>query len=869
MPANHLPTGTVTLLFTDIEGSTRLWEDEPAMMGATLEQHDALIREAIERAGGTVFKTVGDGFCAAFEVAGDALRAAVEAQLAIQDKIPVKVRMALHTGAVAERDGDLFGQPLNRVARLLAIGHGGQVLLSLACAELVRDSMPPRSSIRELGEHRLKDLGRPETVFQLDHESLPTMFPALRSLSGGVRHNLPLQLTTFVGRAQQLEESARYLGANRLVTLTGTGGSGKTRLALQVAADALESFPNGVWFCELAPLADPGLLAQSVSAVLGVKDEPGVLPLDNLLKFLKDQKTLLVLDNCEHLLDASAQLVSTLLGKAPYVKVLATSREALGVAGELAYRIPSLTSPDPRGDLSPESLSGFESVMLFLDRAEFHRPGFGVTRANGPALASICHRLDGIPLAIELAAARLRSLGVEDIESRLDQRFRLLTGGSRTALPRQQTLRSLIDWSYDLLNVDEKVFLTRLSVFAGGWTLDTAEQIFADDNVLDLLDSLFEKSLVSIDHTVQPSRFRLLETVRQYARDRLLESGEGEQWRDAHARYFIGLAEEAEMGIRSHEQLAWLSRYEAEQDNFRLALEWLLQGDNAELAMRLSAAVSRFWAMRGRYAEGREWNERALSQPGAEVRNATRAKLLNCAAILIYDQGEIEQSAVMYEESLEIREELGDRDGMVSPAINLGNVEWSLGRYDNAAERYRQSLALSRELGNRLAEATSLNNLGSLASRQQEFAKSIEYFEESLKIRRELGEFQHVALSLSNIADALLGLGKLDRSRDMALEALEMRLEVQDVRGLLESFDTLMGLAAAFGKGETAAKLNGGSIAMRERYHCPIPPADLPMYESFLAKGAAVSGSEEEFESLTTESLGLSLEEMAELARTL
>ena len=502
--ALNLPTGTVTFLFTDIEGSTRLWEQHPEGMRLALARHDTLLRQAIEANEGIVFKTIGDAFCAAFATAPNALSAALAAQCALHTEpwtegLVLRVRMALHTGAAELRDNDYFGQPLNRTARLLAIGHGGQALVSAATQELTRDMLPPTVTLSEVGEHRLRGLSRPETVFQLIHPDLPAEFPPLKSLDNPqLSNNLPQQVTSFIGREKEIEAVKSLLDTTRLLTLTGSGGCGKTRLALQVAAELLENYPDGAWFVELASLSDPVLVLQNVAQALGVREEAGKLLLQSLTAALKGKGLLLVLDNCEHLLAACAQLVDTLLRASPGVRVLASSREGLGIAGETLYRIPSLSLPDLKQRATPASLTTYEAVRLFVERAMAALPAFAVTNQSAPALDQLCVRLDGIPLAIELAAARVRSLSVEDINSRLDHRFRLLTGGSRTALPRQQTLKALIDWSYDLLSDQEKTLLARLSVFAGGWTLAAAEKVYSgarveDWEVLDLVSSLVDR----------------------------------------------------------------------------------------------------------------------------------------------------------------------------------------------------------------------------------------------------------------------------------------------------------------------------------------------------------------------------------------
>lgn len=476
-------TGTWTFLFTDIEGSSKLWDEKPEAMRKALARHDELLRKAFS--GGHVFKTVGDAFYAAFTSPSEAIQAAISAQKDLLGESwgeigSMPVRIGLHTGEAEFRDNDYFGPSLNRVARLLSTGHGGQILISQATYELVRDGLPKGTETRFLGEHRLRDLERPESIYQLLVEGLPTEFPALRSLSE-LPNNLPLQVNTFIGREKELSDVDSLISKHRLVTFTGSGGTGKTRLSLQAGADLLPEFEDGVWLVELAPLTEAELVPQTVAAALRVREEPGRSLQETLLAFLRDKHLLLILDNCEHLLDATARLADAIGRQCPRVHVVATSREPLAIQGEQVYRVPSLSTPDPKRKESLHALGQYEAVRLFIDRALLAQPSFQVTNENAPAVAQICHRLDGIPLALELAAARVRAMPVETIAARLDDRFRLLTGGSRTALPRQQTLRATIDWSYGLLDEKEKTLLRRLSVFAGGWTLEAAERVCADD----------------------------------------------------------------------------------------------------------------------------------------------------------------------------------------------------------------------------------------------------------------------------------------------------------------------------------------------------------------------------------------------------
>ncbi len=873
-----LPSGAVTFLFTDIEGSTRLWDEHPEAMSEALRHHDDLLRACIEAHDGRVFKTVGDAFCAVFGNPKNALEAVLASQewlpaLALTaegEPRPLKVRMALHTGIAEERDGDYFGQPLNRVARLLAVGHGGQVLLSLATSEMVRDSLPGGMSLADLGEHRLKDLGRPETVFQLLHPELTADFPPLRSLES-MPNNLSQQVTSFVGRGKELTEIKELLTRTRLLTLTGSGGTGKTRLSLQVGADLLDGSGDGVWFVELASLTDPGLVPPTVAGVFGLREEAGKPILQTLTEYLKGKRLLLLLDNCEHLLDACAKLADAVLRQCPQVVILASSREGLGIAGETTYRVPSLSLPDPRKPCTPASLSGFESVRLFVERALQAQTGFTVTDQNAPALASICHRLDGIPLAIELAAARVRSLSVEEINNKLDQRFRLLTGGSRTALPRQQTLRSLIDWSYDLLSDTEKALLCRLSVFSGGWTLEAAEQVCAGEpveewEVLEVLTGLADKSLVTPEQREGATRYRLLETVRQYARDRLLESGDGEQWRDRHLACCLSLGEEAEPHLRGAEQQAWLERLETEHDNLRAALDWSSQDPgNAEAGLRLAGAVWRFWYVRGHLGEGRERLAQALEADRADT-PAARAKALHGAGGLAWSQGDYAAARELQEESLAIRRELGDRRGIASVLGNLGNVAQCQGDYAAARGLQEESLAIRRELGDRRGMASTLGNLAVVAAVQGDYAAARVLQEESLALFRELGDRGGIATALVNLGTVSQEQGDYAGARGRYEESLVLYRELGDRRGIVQTLEDLATLAAAGGLARRGARLWGAAERLREEIGAPLSPNDLRRQEQQVAAARTALSDDAPFDAAWAEGRALTLEQAMDLA---
>ena len=586
-----LPTGIVTFLFTDIESSTRLWEKHGEQMRAVLSRHDALLGTAVREQGGYVVKTTGDGLLAAFGSTSAALQAALAAQHGLlaepwPEIAPdaVRVRMGLHCGEAELRDGDYFGTTLNRAARVMALGHGGQILLSGAAAALLDAKLPPETTLRDMGEHALRGLSHQEQIFQVVAPGLVQDFPPLKS-GEPVTGNLPPRLNTFVGRTRQMAEVREALQQTRLLTLTGPGGTGKTRLSLQVAADVQDQYRHGTWLVELAPVTDPALVVEAVNAALKLgSGRSSAQTLEILFDYLREKELLLVLDNCEHLIDASARLVAGLLETCPNLTILASSREGLNVYGERTYHLPTLGLPAETA-VSAADIAYSEAVQLFVTRAESVQPGFRLNDDNATAVAQVVRRLDGIPLAIELAAARLKVFTVAQIAARLDDRFRLLTGGSRTALPRQQTLRALIDWSYDLLNEDERTLFRWLAVFVGGWTLEAAESIAGSLDIYQLLPDLVSKSLVTTqaeaayaewagEPALAEPRYFFLETIRQYARDRLVESGEVAQARDRHFAYFEELGDRVRFGDGPDMALMADGRIVVELDNLRGAMEW-------------------------------------------------------------------------------------------------------------------------------------------------------------------------------------------------------------------------------------------------------------------------------------------------------
>lgn len=622
-PEQRPPSGTVTFLFTDIESSTDLAQRYPEAMPVMLRRHHAILHEAITQYCGVVFKTIGDAFCAAFPSAGEALNATLAAQRALQQEAwspaSIKVRMGLNSGLAQPEleDGRLVDYTgyltLTLVQRVMSAAFGGQILISNATAELLHGHLPREITLRDMGEHRLKGLLKLERLWQIDAPGLSSDFPALRTLTG-VPNNLPAQLTSFIGREKEIKDIKQTFSAARIVTLTGAGGTGKTRLAFQVGLDLLDTFPDGVHLIELAPLSDPNLIAQSLAAVLGLHTLEGGSVMPGILDYLRDKKLLLVMDNCEHLVGASARLADELLKNCPFVKILASSREALDIAGESIYHVPSLSLPADEASL--EDIQHSEAARLFIDRASAANPHFALTQQNAASLAQICRHLDGIPLALELAAARAKVFSVDQIADRLNDRFRLLTGGSRTALPRQQTLRAAIDWSYDLLRENERLLLRQLSVFVNGWTFEAAEAVCGapEIDVLDLLPHLVDKSLVVVEQCGgEDARYGMLETIRQYAREKLEAAGEDGKLQTLHANYFKELVISIEPKLYLSTAQPWVETLEAEYDNIRAALDWLTDQD-VEATLSIIAALSLFWIGRGYHAEGRSRAEAAVAR---------------------------------------------------------------------------------------------------------------------------------------------------------------------------------------------------------------------------------------------------------------
>jgi len=688
-----VPTGTVTLLLADVEGSTRLWETASEEMTAAFANLDRTLAEVVAAHHGVrpVEQGEGDSFVVAFTSTSDAVACALALQLA--PLAPIRLRIGLHTGEVQLRDeGNYIGPAINRAARLRELAHGGQTVLSGITSDLVADVLPDGAWLNDLGAHPLRDLPRPERVVQLCHPDLHNEFPPLRGRETVAAQRLPVQLTSFVGRVDETNEIARLVNVNRLVTLTGAGGVGKTRLAVHVATDLAGEFRDGAWYVDLAPITDAEVVPVTVARALGLPDQPGRSTMDTLLGFIRDRHMLVVLDNCEHLLDASAELCVSVLGAAPKLMVLATSREPLGVTGEATWRVPSLALAD-------------EAIELFTDRARRARPDFRVTDDNAARITEICRRLDGMPLAIELAAARVRALSLAEIVDSLHDRFRLLAGGSRTAVRRQQTLRASVDWSHALLSQPERVLFRRLAVFVGGFDFDAAQAVAGHDEmeryqVLDQLMLLVDKSLVVADDSAGRTRYRLLETVRQYAQEKLGESGESGAVRSCHRDYYTSMAATLDAPA-GHDYERRIEQAETEIDNLRAAFEWSRENSDIELALGLACSLQPLWLARGRLQEGLVMIDAALADLDAQhaVAPAVRGRALADRAALGLWMGATD-SLSQAQQALAIAREVDDR-ALLGRALTACGLITAIVSADMAEPFFAEAIGLTRALDDR------------------------------------------------------------------------------------------------------------------------------------------------------------------------
>ena len=784
-----MPSGMVVFLFSDIEGSTNRWEQHHDAMKAAVARHDALIRAEIERCGGFVFKTVGDAFCAAFSSPQQALHSALAAQRRLykEDFSAVgglRVRMGIHVGIAVERDLDYFGPTVNRAARLMSIGHGGQILISDAVRSGVAPGMPDGASLVDLGMRRLKDLMQPEHVWQVSIAGLPSDFAPLASLDARP-NNLPVQATALIGRERDLDAVKGLLAAHRLVTISGAGGVGKTRFALQLGADLIDHYGRGVWFADLAPLADGGAAPSAIARALEVSAAGDSIEA-SLLRALKHRELLLILDNCEHVLEAVAPLADAILKACSQVRILTTSRQPLGVAGEFVHRLPSLSVPDASKSTTADEAQSHGATALFVERATAADSRFVLTDDSAPIVAEICRRLDGIPLAIELAAARVKILALPNLARRLDERFKILTGGSRTALPRQKTLSALIDWSYGLLKPIEQTFFNRLGTFAGGFSLDAALAVCSDEginesDVLELLSSLADQSLVLAETGGERERYRLLESTRAYALQKLADAEEQEKLARRHAEFFRIVAEEAKTVSRTQPAERWLPQYESDIDNLRSALTWALQqGRDPVVGAAIAASIVRLWQAVGLAAEARSWGTLALERIDGSEHPDLQAGLLLALATL----GSGDRFHEMAASAAQHYERSGDAAGTADALYILGWHSHLAGRRQMAEDAIDQASEIYRRMGPDLALAKCFNMLAMFAERHGDFTAARTLFRKALEVFQALGDERRVGGTLTNLGSCESRAEKYaeaDRCNTEALAILSRKKNLEDL----------------------------------------------------------------------------------------
>lgn len=816
----ELPTGTVTFLFTDIEGSTRLLQLLGDPYHDCLAAHSEIIEAAVASSNGVVVNTEGDGCFCVFRRPADAVTAAVLIQEDMKahtwpSNAELKVRIGIHTGDGVLGGRDYVGLDVHRGARIAGAGHGGQILLSAETRALALRQLPPGVTITEIGSYRLKDLDEPELIYQLVVPDLPSEFPALRSAEGRF-HNLPAIPDSFIGRHEDLEAMRDWLDGDRFITLTGSGGTGKTRLALELGHRLLDEFSDGVCFFELASLSDARGIWQSLAASLKLRERPGTSPSQAVIDFLRHKSILLLLDNCEHLLEASADLGQRLLNECTGVKILATSRRPIGLAAEWVHQVSGLTAPTSETD-SKEVLE-FEAVQLFLDRVRKRRPDFELTDEAIPAVAQICTRLDGIPLAIELAAARVIVLSPQQIANRLDDRFRLLTVGSTTPVAHHETLRVALDWSYDLLTVEEASLLRCLGGFAGAFSLEAMEAVCDMESrhqvpVLDLLQSLVEQSLVNGDQEKERIRYRLLETVKVYALDKLKEWGDRPAIFRAHADYYLQLAERADPALQGSgdalTQAEILDDLDDEHDEFRAAMSRMLDLD-PKTALAIAAGIWRFWEIRGYLNEGSQWLRSMLSvSDGAPLQ--TRAKALAGAGKLAWRRGAFEEAEPLFRESLELWRDIDDVDGEANALHGLARAALNLGDSESAMRSGSESLGLQQEVGNRQGVAAAINTLGEIARFQGDYEEAERRYLESLRIYEEIGDTAATISVKHNLGYTALGRADVKTAEVRFVEAMVLARDLNDHLGIFSMFGGLARVAIAHGDAEKAAILLGAA----------------------------------------------------------
>jgi predicted ATPase/class 3 adenylate cyclase len=866
----QLPTGIVTFLFSDIEGSTKLLQQLGNDYAGLLEDHARIFRSIVGDLDGIELSTEGDSFFIVFPNPASAIEAAGRIQRSLADHpfpAAVLVRMGLHTGEGRLGGENYVGIDVNRAARIAAAGHGGQVLISDATRALVERSLPSGMELRDLGEHRLKDLTHPERLYQLVIEGLPAEFPAPRTLDARP-NNLPVQMTNFIGREKEIAEiKGILLDGARLLTLTGPGGTGKTRLALQTAAEILTEFGDGAYFVDLAPLTDPDLVLSTIAEAIGVTEDTGRPLHESLEIHLKEKELLLLLDNFEQVVDAGPS-VERLLKSAPRLKVIVTSREVLHRYGESEYPVPPLGLPDPAHLPEVEALSQYEAVALFIERAMAVKPGFMVTNENAPAVAEITARLDGLPLAIELAASRVKLLAPQGILDRLEQRLPLLTSPIKDAPERRRTLRGTIEWSYDLLDEDERRLFEHVSVFAGGGTIEAMESVCSlvgGTDTLDGLASLVDKSLIrQVETEGAEPRFAMLETIREFALDRLTERGEREEVARRHAFFFLALVEEAEPHLTSPEGVTWVDRITQEHDNIRTALRWSIESDEPDVGLRLAGAAWRFWHQRAHFREARAWFDELLALPRASASSVARAKGLTGLGGIAYWQGDYPAAESAYSDALAIYRDVGDERQIAEAVLNLGYMPALRGDIPASRRLQEEAIQLFEQAGatEEAGHARAFLGYGLLMEGDTDSARP--FLEQNLAAVEQSGDAFMIASARHTMGQLERLSGNLVEAAAHYREAIRSFRRAGDQASILEPIEAMASVASAQGEHDRAVRLSAAARAGREALGGGPPPEWLMPGDVFGEARNALG--EESVEHATAEGAALSIDQAADYA---
>ena len=905
---SEIPTGTITFMFTDLEDSTKLWEDHPIAMHAALAQHDEILTRAIRDHHGEIVKTTGDGFHAAFDSPANAVSAAIAAQLALAAESwtgidPLRVRIGIHTGEAIYRSGDYYGTTLNRAARLMSIGHGGQVLISAATYQLVVDALGPEIHIKDLGPHALKGLQREEHVYQASPGGLPADFPPLRSIEPRT-HNLPTQLTPFFGRERELADLLAIIHRPevRVVTLLGPGGTGKTRLSVELGGSLLESFSDGVSFIPLDSISDPDLVPSTIAQTIGVREGGGLPPLENLKAYLKGKQTLLILDNLEQVIDCAPQ-VAELLRAAPGLKIIASSRVPLHISGEQEFQVPPLSVP--ADTVGPEELLRFESVRLFTTAIRAVSPDFAVTEENAAVIAEICRRLDGLPLALEIAAARSKLLPLSEILKRMDESLKVLSRRERDLPARQQTLQAAIDWSYSLLEPEDQVVFSRLGVFVGGFTLTAAETVCDPNGELDLLlsiETLLDNSLIRRSaHETEAARFEMFLTIRDYALEKLVARGEFEKTREGHARFFSRVSETMLYRLFSSEGTTALHELAMDYGNYRAALEWGL-GEPGRLAIsaQIISNINWFWFRHGHIHEGRAWSERVLKKTAETDISIVRGFALAASGIMAMWEGDLTTALNYMEAGLEIFRYLEVTEGIANATlgagvvlinqgrdeearaylvdvirlmdeiqfpyfkavgmVHLANAALGLGKLEEALGWLDQAEAIAAQAGDAWLKAFTANNRGEVARVEGDYALARRYYEETERHYLEADAKGDQARLVHTFGYLAQHAGDLAQAEALFAESLARFIALGNQRGIAECLAGLAGVAARRGSPDWAAPLLGAAEQLLTSSGAAWWPADRVEFDRNLALIAEQIGDADRLEALLSEGRAFSFE---------